>query len=274
MFRSSRARAGAYSLFCAFLQVVAPGMAAAQNLQEQAQNPIASLISVPFQNNVNFGVGTEDRTQYVLNFQPVVPVALSDDWNLIFRPITPIIHKPVLFPGDDSAFGLGDLNPQLFFVPSETYDTPLGGLTWGVGPTFQLPTATDDSLGTGKWSAGPAAVVFLSSAPWTYGALVSHLWSFAGDGDRSDVSQLVIQPFVNYNLSDGWSVGTSPIISANWEAGDGEVWTLPLGGGVTKLFAIGRQPMSLSLNSYYNVVNPDLAADWQLQVQFKLLFPR
>ena len=244
------------------------------NLQEASQNPIASLISVPFQNNFYFGVGELDNTQYVLNFQPVIPIKLNDDWNLIFRPITPIIDKPKLFDGDSDEFGLGDINPQLFFVPSKPVETGLGSMTWGVGPAFVLPTATDDSLGTGKWSAGPAAVAFFANAPWTYGALVSNVWSVAGDSDREDVNQLAVQPFLNYNLAEGWSFGTAPVITANWNAASGDVWTVPLGGGVSKLFTVRKQPVKASLNGYYNVVAPDLGPDWQLQFQVIFLFPR
>ncbi len=248
------------------------GPAAGASLQERAQNPIADLITVPFQFNVNGNVGQLDRTQMVLNLQPVVPVKLGPDWNLIVRPILPIIANPVLTPGGDSSFGLGDLNPQLFLSPTATTATPIGDVAWGVGPAFIFPTATDDTLGTGKWSAAPAGVVFVLKRPWTYGGLVQNLWSFAGDDDRQEVNQLVLQPFVNYNLSDGWAVGTAPVITADWEADDRR-WTLPLGGGVSKLTRIGKLPMNFILRSYYNVLSPANGPDWQVQAQINLLFP-
>ncbi len=264
---------GAASIFLA-----GSGIAAADgsgpSLQEQAQNPIASLISVPFQSNWFFGTGELDRMQYVMVFQPVIPVALSADWNLILRPIVPIINKPKLFVGDSSEFGLGDISPQIFFSPSKPVDTFLGDLTWGIGPNLLFNTATDDSLGTGKWGAGPNTVVFFSNPPWNYGALVEQTWSFAGGSDRDDVSQFAIQPFVNHNLSGGWSLVSAPIISANWEADGGDKWTLPLGGGVNKLFKIGKQPIQASLRSYYNVVKPEFGPDWQLQFTLTLLFPK
>jgi len=243
-------------------------------LQETAQNPIGSLISVPFQSNFNFGTGMLDRMQYVMNVQPVYPAKLSDDWNLIIRPIVPIINKPKLFAGDESEFGLGDISPQLFFSPSKTSETFLGNVMWGVGPALVLDTATDDSLGSGKWSAGPGAVVFIINKPWTYGALVNNVWSFAGDGDREDVNQMLIQPILNYNLSNGWSLASSPIITADWEATDGNKWTVPIGGGVQKLFHIGKQPINASLRAYYNVVKPDFGPDWQLQFTWTFLFPK
>ncbi len=264
---------GAVSIFLA-----SSGIAAADgsgpSLQEQAQNPIASLISVPFQSNWFFGTGELDRMQYVMNVQPVYPATLSDDWNLIIRPIVPIINKPKMFAGDTSEFGLGDITPQFFFSPSTPTDTFLGNLTWGVGPQLLLDTATDDSLGTGKWGAGPAAVLFFSNPPWNYGALIGNTWSFAGDDDRLDVNQFLMQPFVNYNLSGGWSLVSAPIITANWEADSGDTWTLPLGGGVNKLFKIGKQPIQASLRSYYNVVKPEFGPDWQLQFTLTLLFPK
>ncbi|MEL6768007.1 MAG: neuromedin U [Pseudomonadota bacterium] len=243
------------------------------SLQEQAQNPIASLISVPIQFDVNFNVGDLDRTQLITNVQPVYPATLSDDWNLIIRPIVPIVRNPSLFEGDDSTFGLGDINPQFFFTPSDSVDTIFGTMTWGVGPSFFLPTATDDELGTGKWSVAPGAVVFISNAPWTYGFLAQNYWSFAGDDDRDEVRQFVFQPFVNHNLSDGWSLVTAPTIIANWEADDRR-WTVPLGGGIQKLLKIGNQPVNATVRSYYNVLSPVSGPDWQIEAQITFLFPK
>ena len=266
---------GALSLFLASVGIAAAeDKSGGASLQETAQNPIGSLISVPFQSNFNFGTGMLDRMQYVMNVQPVYPAKLSGDWNLIIRPIVPIINKPKMFAGDESEFGLGDVSPQLFLSPSMPADTFLGNVTWGVGPALVFDTATDDSLGSGKWSAGPGAVIFISKKPWTYGALVNNVWSFAGDGDREDVDQMLIQPILNYNLSNGWSLASSPIITANWEADSGDRWTVPIGGGVQKLFNIGKQPINASLRAYYNVVKPDFGPDWQLQFTWTFLFPK
>ena len=144
-------------------------------LAKQTQNPVADLISVPFENNFNFGAGTKDATVYVLNVQPVIPLKLTADWNVITRIITPIINQPSLFEGADSAFGLGDLNPSFFLSPAKP-----GAVIWGVGPTFTLPTATDSLLGSGKWSMGPAVVALTMQGPWVVGALANQQWSFAG----------------------------------------------------------------------------------------------
>jgi hypothetical protein len=191
------------------LLLAAPLWAAEQEsteeLAKKTQNPVADLISVPFQSNFNFGVGPTQGTQYVLNIQPVIPIHLNADWNLITRTILPVIYQPELSPGTGPNTGLGDLNPTLFLSPAKS-----GGLIWGVGPTFTLPTATDTALGTGKWSAGPAGVVLSMQGPWVLGVLANQQWSFAGDADRRSVSQLLIQPFVNYNLQDGWYLVSAP----------------------------------------------------------------
>jgi hypothetical protein len=149
-------------------------------------------------------------------------------------------------------------------------------LVWGVGPAFQFPTATDDELGTGKWSAGPGFVVFLSDRPLhiTTGFLILNLWSFAGEEDRANVNAMTLQPFLNYNLPKGWYLTTSPLITANWEAGDDNRWTIPIGGGIGRIFKIGHQPINANLTAYYNVLTPDdTGANWQLRAQWTFLFP-
>lgn len=237
------------------------------DLARASQNPIASLISVPFQNSTNFGVGEFNRTSNILNVQPVIPVPLSDSLTLVNRTIVPIAYQPQLAAGLDSAFGLGDINYTGFFVPNTT-----GNFTWGVGPSIVLPTATDTILGTGKWSIGPAAVGLMTEGPIVAGALVSQLWSFAGDSNRQDVSLLTVQPFFNYNFAGGWYATTSPIITANWQA-DSDQWTVPFGGGMGRVFRIGSQPVNASLQAYWNAIKPEGAADWTLRAQMTLLFP-
>ena len=240
-----------------------------EELAKAAQNPVADLISLPFQNNTNFNFGPENKTQNILNIQPVWPFSLTDEWNLITRTIVPVISQPALFRGDDRENGLGDTTFTAFFSPAEP-----GKWIWGAGPVLLLPTATDDKLGTDKWGAGPSAVVLTSDGPWLYGALFSQLWSFAGDNDRDDVNQSLVQPFVNYNLPDGWYLVSSPIITANWEADSSDTWTVPVGGGFGKIFRIGRQPVNAQMQAFYNVETPDNGADWQLRLQWQFLFPK
>ena len=260
-------------------------------MREAAQNPIGDLISLPFQNNTNFDIGHSDNTQNVLNIQPVYPIHLNQTWNLITRPILPVIYQPPFFSGrelqaieaiagpqiGDTEFGLGDLTPELFFSPRKPIQLGPGtSLVWGVGPAFQLPTATDEVLGTGKWSAGPGFVVFLSDETLhvTTGFLILNLWSFAGDEDRANVNAMTLQPFLNYNLPKGWYLTTSPLITANWEADDDNRWTVPIGGGIGRIFKIGHQPINANIAAYYNVVTPDeTGANWQLRTQWTFLFP-
>ena len=242
----------------------------AAELAKAAQNPVADMISLPFQNNFNFNVGPHKQLQNVLNVQPVVPISLNDDWNLITRWITPVIAQPALTVDGDREFGLGDINPSFFFSPKR----PTHGIIWGVGPTFVFPTGTDKTLTAGKYSAGPAFVALTMAGPWVLGVLVNNIWSFAGKSDRSDVNAMTLQPFVNYNFHGGWYLTSSPIITANWKAGHGDRWTVPIGGGFGRVFKIGSQPVNMQLAAYYNVAKPTGAADWQIRAQVQFLFPK
>lgn len=253
----------------ALVGVSAAQPASEEDLAKETQNPVSDLISVPFESNFNFGVGPNDDLQYILYVQPVVPFRLSKDWNLITRTIIPLIDQPELGPGVGDVFGLGDIQLSQFLSPAKS-----GALIWGIGPIFQFPTATDDALGSDKWSAGPTAAALTIRGPWVAGAVVNHLWSFAGDDDRADVNQTLIQPIVNYNLPGGWFLSSVPYITANWEKDGDDRWTVPIGIGVGKVHRFGTQPVSLQLTPYYNVVRPDDAAEWTLQFRINLLFPK
>jgi hypothetical protein len=166
----------------------------AQDLAKKLSNPIASLISVPFQFNYDTGYGPNDGDKAYVNIQPVIPFTLNDDWNLISRTIVPIAYQNDIAGPSGDQFGLGDISQSLFFSPSKP---TANGIIWGVGPVLLLPTATDDLLGGGKWGAGPTAVVLTQRGPWTIGMLANHIWSFAGDDDRSDINSTFLQPFVS-----------------------------------------------------------------------------
>jgi len=235
-------------------------------LAAEAQNPISNLISVPFQNNLTPGMGPNaDQTLNLLNIQPVVPFALSKDLTLVTRTILPVLSQPTAAGTQN---GIGDLNPSFFLVPKGK-----GAWTLGFGPTLVLPTASSDSLGSGKWSAGPAAVAVYSKGPWVAGALLNNVWSFAGDSDRGAVSAFLLQPFINYNLANGWYLVTSPIVTANWRAADGNQWIVPVGGGVGRVFRVGSQPINASLQAFANVVKPDNFGDVTIRAQVQFLFP-
>ncbi len=241
-------------------------------LARAVQNPIADLISVPLQNNTNFNFGPRERTQNVLNIQPVVPVDLSEDWLMITRTIVPVISQPSFAPGQDRKNGLGDTLFSAFFSPRNQDLWLAGQWLWGVGPAILLPTSTDDRLGPGEWGAGPSVVFLTLQNRWVVGSLFSNVWSFTGD---SDVNVFTWQPFVNYNLDDGWYLTTSPLITANWEADSDNTWTVPVGGGFGRVFRIGRQPINASLQSYYNAVEPDdFGPEWSIRFTLQFLFPR
>ena len=257
----------------------APADASATELAKETQNPVADLITVPFQHNFNFNTGPENKTVWALNVQPVIPIPLGDDWNLITRWITPIINQPELAPGTDEAFGLGDINPSFFLSPAGSKE-----FIWGFGPTFTFPTATSRELGAGKWSLGPTAVALTMQGPWVVGALINNQWSVAGWGDKN-VNQMLLQPFVNYNFGKGWYLTSAPILTANWEANSGNQWTVPVGMGAGRLFRLrdllgagignlGKLPINTSLQAYWNAVTPDFGPDWQLRFQVQFLFPR
>ncbi|MCF6186141.1 MAG: hypothetical protein L3J49_01505 [Desulfobulbaceae bacterium] len=239
-----------------------------EELAKAAQNPIANMISVPLQNNINTGIGPDDETQNILNIQPVYPIALGEDWNVITRTILPVISQPGVLTGDSRVNGLGDINFTAFFSPADS-----GSLIWGVGPAFIFPTATDEVLGPDRWSGGPAIVALAMPGKWVVGGLMSNVWSFAGSGEK-DVSFFTFQYFVNYNIADGWYLTSAPIITADWEADSGEQWTVPFGGGVGKIMKFGKLPVNGQLSAYYNMESPEYGADWQFRIQLQFLFPK
>lgn len=242
----------------------------ADALAKKAQNPIANMISVPLQNNTSFGIGTFGRVQNVLNVQPVIPSGLGK-WNLINRLIIPITSQPNITQEDGGEFGLGDIVYQGFFTPSGK-----GKVTWGIGPVLIAPTATHQNLGSGKWSAGPAAIVVAFINKWVIGGVVYNAFSFAGQSDRADVNAGVLQYFVNYNLQKAWYITSSPIISVNWKATDNNKLILPFGAGVGKIFGIGKQKFNGQVSAYWNAVKPEAVngPDWSLRAQLVFLFPK
>ena len=240
------------------------------SLQKAVQNPVASLISFPVQNNSNFGIGTNNRTQNVLNLQPVIPVGISENWNLIIRWITPVIWQPAPTTKDGGVFGFGDMNPTFFFSPAKPRH-----LVWGVGPAFVLPSATNQQiLGQGKLSIGPSVVALAQPGHWTIGALVNNVWSVAGPSKRPDVNQMTLQYFINYNLNEGWYLTVSPIITANWNATTGNQWVVPVGGGVGRVFRLGFQPLNASVAFFGNTARPANSSPWGMRLQIAFLFPK
>lgn len=244
-----------------------PTADAERDLAKQSQNPIADLVSVPFQSNTSFHAGPFNRAQEVLNIEPVVPLHISADWNLISRTIVPVISQPD--PTQDrSTNGIGDITQSLFLSP--VHSDPL---IWGVGPVFTVPSATDPILGQGKVLFGPTVVLLTTPGHWVIGVLANNQWSVGGDPLRPSVNEFLAQPFINYNFEHGWYVSTSPIITANWLAAPGQQWTVPVGGGFGRVFKLGDQPVNASLEGYYNVERPTGSSTWTLRTTLTLLFP-
>jgi hypothetical protein len=237
-------------------------------LAKKTQNPVADLISIPIQGNFNFNYGPDrDKSQIVNNIQPVVPISLNKDWNLITRTIAPIIYTEV----PEYQTGLGNVQFTGFLSPANS-----GKFIWGVGPVFQFPTRTDTYLGNKMWSAGPSAVGLTMQGPWVIGLLAQNVWSFAGPSgpDNPSVNQFLAQYFINYNLPKGWYITSSPIITADWKAAGPDQWTVPFGLGAGKVFKIGKLPFNANVSVFYNVIRPTIGPDWSVRGQIALLLPK
>jgi len=258
----------------AFLAAVAlPAFAemSAEELAKLAQNPVGNLISLPFQNDTNLNFGPEKGTQNVLNIQPVIPISVSDEWNIITRTIVPVISMPSLGPGIDSTNGIGDTVFTAFLSPAKP-----GHWIWGAGPVVQIPTNSTQELGNKNWGLGPSFVVLHleHGDPWVYGALVNNVWSLTSNKTGGSYNNGLIQPFVNYNFAGGFYLTTAPILTVDWKADSGQQWTVPVGGGVGKIFHLGKLPVNTQLSAYYNVVRPDFGPNWQIRAQVQLMFPK
>lgn len=258
----------------ALLQAVSLSPLAAQQPEDEAtklakatQNPVSDLVSLPFQFNFNTGGGFAGQTFFNLNFQPVVPIKdVLKKRTIILRTIVPYVSVPTGAGARQG--GLGDIQFQTFLTPANS-----GKLIWGVGPIFSVPTATANLVSTGSWAIGPTAVVLTNVGPWVLGGIINNLWTFADHGGAPEVNQFLLQPFLNYNFGKGWAAATAPIITANWDAPDGEEWTLPLGIGITKTTAFNNRPMSLGAQYYHNVEHPAGAASDLLRLTISLLYP-
>lgn len=242
----------------------------ASDLAKQTQNPVADLISVPIQWNSYFDTGPKGKTQNVLLIQPVIPVGLNDDWNFIARPIIPLLEQPSLIDTQNRNHGLGNIQFQGFFSPKQK----VGNWIIGFGPYLEFPTNSgpDGRFGSDNWSAGPAFVALQMKGPWVYGGLLTQLWSYYGNDP--EVNTTAFQPFINYNMKDGWYLSAAPVITSNWSADSSQQWTVPIGGGIGKVFKIGKQPINASVRAYHNLESPRNGSDWQLQFQIQFLFPK
>jgi hypothetical protein len=273
MKRSIRCAGRGVAALLIALAATAPARAemSAEELAKLAQNPVGNLISLPFQNNTNLNFGPEKGTQNILNIQPVIPISVTKDWNIITRTIVPVIWNPALGPGIDSKNGVGDTVLTAFLSPANP-----GHWIWGAGPVLQIPTNSSAELGNRNWGMGPSVVVLHleHDDPWVYGVLVNNIWSLTSSQQGGSYNNGLIQPFVNYNFKEGFYLTSAPILTVDWKAEGSQQWTVPIGGGVGKIFHLGKLPVNTQLSAYYNVAKPDFGANWQLRAQVQLMFPK
>jgi hypothetical protein len=255
----------ASALVVAALASPAAAQPSEADLAAQLANPVAALISVPFQNNLDFGGGRGDAFRYTLNIQPVVPISLTSDWNLILRTILPVAYNERVF--SDYRFGLGDVTQSFFFSPSQ----PVNGITWGVGPALLYPTGTD-GLGQRQWGAGPTGVALRQSGPWIYGALVNHIWGMGGAPDGTEaVNTTFLQPFINYVTPSQTSFFLNTETTYDWSR---RQWTVPINAGVNQLVTIGGQNVQVGAGIRYYAEKPDGGPDWGIRLNLVFVFPR
>lgn len=250
-----------------FAQEPTGGDAAAE-LAKKLQNPVASLISVPLQANWDFGIGVNDATRFTLNVQPVIPLSLNEEVNLIIRTIVPVIDAESPAPGISSASGVGDIVQSFFFSPKEP---TAGGWIVGAGPVLLWPSATDDLLGAEKWGAGPTALVLKQAHGWTFGLLANHLWSYAGDGDRVEVNATFVQPFISFTTKTQTTFALNTESTYDW---NGQQWTVPVNLVVSQLFKLGGAPIQVSLGGRYYAEAPAGGPEWGLRAMLTFLFPK
>jgi len=242
-------------------------------LAKKLANPVGSLVSVPFQFNYDNGYGTADGEKLFVNIQPVIPITLNEDWNIISRTIVPVVWQDDIAGPSGDQFGLGDTFQSFWVSPKKPAPMgSLGNMVWGLGPAISLPTGTDDLLSSEKWSAGPTGLVIFLKGPWVYGGLANHVWSFAGESDRADVNNTFLQPLVNYITKSAWTFGLNSETNYNWET---EEWSVPINAMVSKLVTIGKQKVSFQVGARYWIESPDSGPDgWGARFTITLIFPQ
>jgi len=251
-------------------EVAAADAAAVAELAKKLANPVAAMISVPFQYNYDKYGGTNDgasRSSVVM--QPVFPASLNNDWNLITRIVLPVIDQRDFPVAALNESGLGDTTASLFFSPKLP---TAGGLIWGAGPVLLLPTATQDVLGTQKWGFGPTGVLLKQEGPWSVGMLANHLWSFAGSDSRSNVNATYLQPFVSYTTKTHTTLGVNSESTYDWKANQ---WQAPVNLLVGQMLKVGPQIMQVAVAARYWAAAPDNGPEgWGWRLQLTLLFPK
>jgi hypothetical protein len=244
----------------------APAADDAAEIAKKLNNPVASMISVPIQNNWDFGIGPANAMRYTANIQPVIPLSLSKDWNLITRTIVPVIYAESPVAGGDDKFGLGDITQSFFLSPN----APVGGWVLAAGPVALWPVATDSALGTGKWGVGPSVLALKQEKGWTVGLLANHIWSYAGWGDES-VSSTFLQPFVGYTTKTQTTFLLNTESTYNWNESQ---WTVPVNALVSQLVKFGKLPVQFQFGGRYYVEAPSGGPDWGLRFMVTFVLPK
>lgn len=243
--------------------------ASAEELAKQLSNPVASLISVPFQENMDFGVGGgDDGFKSTLNVQPVVPISIAPEWNLIIRTILPLVYQNDVTAPEADQSGTGDITQSFFFSPAKPGPN---GIIWAIGPALLYPTATNSALGGEKWGAGPTGLILKEAGHNTFGLLANHIWSFAGDDDRADVSATFLQPFFSHTTTKATTYGINLEASYDWK---GDNWVVPVNLTISQLTKMGKQPVSIGGGVRYYLEKPDGGPDWGIRLIFTFLFPK
>ena len=239
-----------------------------EELAKKLSNPISDLVSVPFQFNWYENVGPLDLSTFILNVQPVIPLKLNEDWNLIMRIIMPFIGQPPLFDGDVSAFGVGDITSSFFFSPKTEH-----GFTWGAGPVFETPSSYQPTIGSGHFSIGPTVVALQQTGKWTIGVLWNQVWSVAGDKRREDVNQMFLQPFLAYQATRTVTLTLNSETTGNWEAHGDDRWTVPILLEIAKLNKFATFPASYQLGAAWFAAHPDVGPSWNIRAAVIILLP-
>ena len=254
----------------ALLAGTASAEESAEDLAKKLSNPVAAMNSLPLQYNYDEEIGpARDGTRSTLNIQPVAPFSINDTWTVISRTILPIVDQSNVFPGSGSQTGIGDITQSLFFSPKKP---TVNGLIWGAGPAFLIPTGSEDELSAKKWAIGPTIVMLKQEKSLTLGLLANHLWSVAGDDDRSDLSNTFFQPFLSHTTRTAWTYGINAESSYDWKS---EQWSVPINLTIAKMQKIGGKPMSITGGVRYWAESPDNGPHgWGVRFVWTFLFPK